>query len=81
MFKKWEAEKDTLKRAEILAEITVLLKSNTKLRQLKWLNSQYLCRLNEITVKTKQNLTEELKSSLNLLNGTNFWKKGVIRAS
>uniref|UniRef100_A0A915M015 Conserved oligomeric Golgi complex subunit 5 n=1 Tax=Meloidogyne javanica TaxID=6303 RepID=A0A915M015_MELJA len=61
-------EKDLLKKAEYATEFVSLIKSNDKLLKLKWLHESCLFKRELIVSKMRQELFEQLRSSLRSLN-------------
>uniref|UniRef100_A0A915NH72 Conserved oligomeric Golgi complex subunit 5 n=1 Tax=Meloidogyne floridensis TaxID=298350 RepID=A0A915NH72_9BILA len=61
-------EKDLLKKAEYATEFVSLIKSNDKLLKLKWLHESCLFKRELIVSKIRQELFEQLRSSLRSLN-------------
>lgn len=65
--KNWQDETDLIRKAELINELNSIVKGNEKLKQINWINES-LFKIDELNLKTRNSILDQLKSSLKTLN-------------
>lgn len=70
LIKNWNNENELIRRAEVVHELNSLLKTNEKLRNVKWFSDNLLFKITELSAKTHSSIIEQLKEALSSLNSS-----------